>query len=170
MNAGLTDHRRPSFWKRRIVAPIAAQLTQGVTPQKIALTIALGIVVGVFPILGATTALCGIAGVVFKLNQPIIQLVNYLLTPVHLALLIPFYRAGEMLLRRDPIPLSVSLLFERFSAGFWKFLADFGMIAIGGILVWLILAPFFIAGIFYGTLSPLRTLAAKLTSEPAPAS
>jgi uncharacterized protein (DUF2062 family) len=158
-----------SFWRRRIVAPIAAQLMQGVTPEKIALTIALGMAIGVFPILGATTVLCGVAGVAFKLNQPIIQLVNYLFTPVQLALLIPFYRAGEHLLRREPIPLSVSLLVERFSAGFWKFLGDFGMVGVGGILVWLILAPLFVTAIYYSTRPPLRGLAAKLSSAPSPA-
>jgi uncharacterized protein (DUF2062 family) len=151
-----------SFWQRRVIAPIVAQLTQGVTPEKIALTLALGSVLGLFPILGATTALCGAAGVAWRLNQPIIQLVNYLLTPLHLVLLIPFYRAGEYLLGRDPIPLSISLLFERFSMGFWKFLADFGMIAVGGILVWLILAPFTIAAIYYGTRAPLRALATRI--------
>src|SRR5678815_1310745 len=113
---------RRSFWQRRIVTPIVAQLTQGVTPQKIALTIALGLMLGIFPILGSTTALCALAGIVLKLNQPIIQLVNYLGYPLQLALLIPFYRAGEHLLGRTPIPLSVSLLFDRFGADFWQFL------------------------------------------------
>jgi uncharacterized protein (DUF2062 family) len=151
-----------SFWQRRVVAPIVAQLTQGVTPEKIALTLALGVVLGLFPILGATTALCGLAGVAWRLNQPIIQLVNYLLTPLHLALLIPFYRAGEWLLHRDPIPLSIPLLFERFNAGFWKFLADFGMVAVGGILVWLLLAPFTAAAIYFAVRPPLRVLAARI--------
>jgi len=151
-----------SWWKRKVVAPIAAQLTQGVTPEKIALTIALGAVIGVFPILGATTALCGIAGVTWRLNQPIIQLVNYLLTPLHIALLIPFYRAGERLLGLERIPLSVPLLYERFSAGFWKFLHDFGMIAVGGIVVWILVAPFAIAFIYYSARPPLRVLATRL--------
>jgi uncharacterized protein (DUF2062 family) len=158
MSAAVAD----SFWQRRIVAPIAAQLTQGVTPEKIALTLALGVVLGLFPILGATTALCAAAGVLCRLNQPIIQLVNYLLTPLHLALLIPFYRAGEWLLHRDPIPLSISLLFERFSAGFWKFLADFGMVALGGILVWLLFAPLAAIVIYFATRPPLRALAARI--------
>ena len=85
---------RASWWQRRVVAPIVQQLRQGITPQKIALTLALGGVLGIFPILGATTLLCGIAGVWLRLNQPIIQLVNYLVYPLQIALLIPFYRAG----------------------------------------------------------------------------
>jgi len=151
-----------SFWRRRIVAPIVGQLVQGVTPQKIALTIALGLVLGIFPILGSTTALCALAGIFLRLNQPIIQLVNYLGYPLQLALLIPFYRAGEHLLGREPIPLSIPLLFDRFAADFWQFLRDFGMIAVGGILVWLIAAPCAAAVIYLGVLAPLKGAALRM--------
>lgn len=139
-----------------------AQLTQGVSPEKLALTIALGIMISIFPILGATTALCALAGIALRLNQPIIQLVNYLAYPLQLALLIPFYRAGEHMLGRAPIPLSIPLLFERFRADFMQFLRDFGMIAVGGIIIWLIVAPAGIAALYFSTRPPLRGLASKL--------
>src|SRR5262245_45120940 len=64
------------FWRRRVIGLIVAQLTQGVSPEKIALTIALGSTIAIFPIMGSTTLLCLIVGVWCKLNQPIIQLVN----------------------------------------------------------------------------------------------
>jgi uncharacterized protein (DUF2062 family) len=147
-----------SFWRRRVVAPIVAQLTQGVTPEKIAFTLALGIALGVFPILGSTTALCAIAGVLVKLNQPIIQSVNYLVYPLQLILLIPFYRAGEQLLGRAPIPLSIPMLLDRFQANTGQFLKDFGMVGVGGILVWFIVAPAAIAAIYFTTRGPLRAL------------
>ena len=50
-----------SFWHKRIVGPIVAQLRQGIAPEKVALTIALGMVLGVFPILGSTMLLCALA-------------------------------------------------------------------------------------------------------------
>ena len=151
-----------SFWRRRIVAPIAAQLTQGVTPEKIAFTIALGVVLGVFPILGSTTILCALAGILVRLNQPIIQLVNYVAYPLQLLLLIPFYRAGEHLLGRPPIPLSIPLLLGRFKEDTGQFLKDFGMIGVGGILVWLIIAPVAVGGIYAGVRGPLRMLAGRM--------
>lgn len=153
----------PSFWQRRIVAPVMAQLTQGVTPEKIALTAALGVTISVCPVLGTTTALCALAALVFRLNQPIIQLVNYLAYPLQIALLIPFYRAGEHLLGRQPVPLSVSLLIERFRADALKFLADFGMIALGGALVWLAAAPLAVGALYFILRPPLRGLAGKLS-------
>jgi len=155
---------RASFWQRRVVAPIVGQLRQGITPEKIALTIALGLVLGSFPILGSTTLLCGLAALWLRLNQPIIQLVNYVSYPLQLALLIPFYRAGEMLFRQPPTPLSIPLMFERFTADFWQFLRDYGMIAVHGIVVWCLLAPLAAAVIYYTLRSPLRALSSRITS------
>ncbi len=150
------------WYRRWILAPIAAQLTQGVTPDRIALTIALGIMLGIFPILGSTTLLCGAVGVWLKLNQPIIQLLNYVAYPLQIALLIPFYRAGESLFGTDHLPLSISLLFQRFADDWWQFLQDFGGIALQGIVVWMIVAPFGAAALYYSSRTPLRAFARRL--------
>lgn len=131
-----------SWWQRRVVAPIVQQLRQGITPRKIALTLALGGVLGIFPILGATTLLCAIAGVWLRLNQPIIQLVNYLVYPLQVALLIPFYRAGERLFGAEPVPIvDVAGLIARFGEGPWQFILDYGLVGLYGITVWLLVAP-----------------------------
>jgi len=159
-----------SFWQRRVVTPIIHQLKQGITPEKIALTLALGLVLSVFPILGATTILCGLAGYALRLNQPIIQIINYLAYPLQLTLLIPFYRAGERLLGRDPVPLNIPLLFERFAASVAQFFKDFGMIAAGGILVWLLLAPFAGAAFYFAVRPLLRRLATRIQQPPVGAS
>ena len=151
--------QRESFWKRRVVAPVLAQLKQGVTPERLALTVALGFALGIFPILGSTTLLCAVGAYALRLNQPVIQLVNYFAYPLQLALIIPLYRAGETLFGRAHIPLSVPLIFERFRADFWKFLADFGIIAVQGIVVWCLLAPFAIAALYFTARPLLRRLA-----------
>ena len=152
---------RESFWKRRVVTPLVAQLKQGVTPEKLALTVALGLVLGIFPILGATTLLCGFAAIALRLNQPVIQLVNYFAYPVQLALIIPIYQAGEKLFGNAPIPLSIPLIFERFRADFGQFLRDFGTIAVQGIVVWCILAPVLVAALYFTTRPLLRKLARR---------
>ena len=150
----------PSWWQRRVVAPIVAQMRQGITPREIALTLALGGVLGIFPILGATTALCAIAGVWLRLNQPLIQLVNYLVYPLQLALLIPFYRAGERLFGAEPVPIvDVASLVTRFGEGPWQFLLDYGKVGLYGIVVWMLLAPVLIAAAYYALRPALASLA-----------
>lgn len=145
-----------------MIAPIVGQLRQGTTPEKIALTIALGVVIGIFPILGATTVLCGIAAARLRLNQPIIQLVNYLAYPAQLLTLLPFYRAGETLLGRSHLPLSIPMLVQRFRDDTGKFFGDFGMIALGGIVVWCFVAPLIASALYFGLRSPIRGLATRV--------
>lgn len=160
---------QPSAWQRRVVAPIAAQLRQGITPEKLALTLALGGALGLFPILGASTLLCGIAAVWLRLNQPIIQLVNYLVYPLQLLLLIPFYRAGEWLFRSPPVPIAdVPGLVARFAAGPWQFLLDYGAVGLYGVTVWCLLAPAGIAMAYYLLKPALQGMAVALRTRQRP--
>lgn len=154
--------RAGSFWSDRVVGPVVTQLKQGITPEKVVLTIALGAVIGIFPILGATTLLCGLVAVWLRLNQPIIQLVNYLAYPVQIILLLPFYRAGETLFGRQHMPLSIPMLIERFRADTGRFFGDFGMIGLGGIGVWCILAPVVGTALYFTLRPPVRALAARV--------
>ncbi|WP_028007473.1 DUF2062 domain-containing protein [Solimonas flava] len=152
-----------SIWQRRLVDPVVAQLRQGITPDRIALTLALATVLGVFPILGATTFLCALAAIWLRLNQPVMQLANYLLTPLHVALLLPFYRAGETLFGQAHVPIfSVGELLARFQTDPLQFVVDYGRVALYGICVWALLAPF-AAALLYLTLRPaLRQLARRV--------
>ena len=154
-----------SFWRRRVVNVIVGQLKQGITPDKIALTIALGASLAIFPILGSTTLLCAATAVWLRLNQPVIQLVNYLAYPLQLILLIPFYRAGEWF-GAPHLSLSIPQLVTRFTAGPLKFIADFGTIALGGIAVWFVIAPPLIALIYFALRHPLRLAAGRVSSRP----
>lgn len=79
---------------REILSKLAAA-TEGLSPNKIALIVAVGLVLGAFPVYGCPTILCGLAAVALRLNLPAIQLVNQMATPVQIALLIPLARAGS---------------------------------------------------------------------------
>ncbi len=137
---------------------IVTQLRQGVTPKEIALTIALGLVLGVFPILGATTLLCGIAAARLRLNQPVIQLVNYVAYPLQLAAIIPFYRAGESLFGQPHLPLSIPMLIERFRTDIGTFIGDFWLLAVQGIVVWCLVAPLVAFATYHALQPALRAL------------
>jgi hypothetical protein len=79
------------------VSAIAARLaavTAGLTPEKVALVIAVGFVLGTFPVLGTATILCAIAALVFRLNMPALQAVGQIVTPAQYALLLPLARLG----------------------------------------------------------------------------
>ena len=52
--------RMREFLQRRLVAPLLVLLRQGVTPRELALCLALGITIGLIPVLGVSTALCAV--------------------------------------------------------------------------------------------------------------
>ena len=63
---------------RRPGKKILELLRQGLTPEKIALGIAVGMTLSTFPELGSTTLLCITAAAVFGLNLPAMQIVSWL--------------------------------------------------------------------------------------------
>jgi len=75
---------------------------QGMSPQKLALTITLGIVLGTVPVLWGSTVLCSALAVKLRLNQPGIQAVNYLVYPLQIALIGPFYWMGARIFPWGP--------------------------------------------------------------------
>jgi uncharacterized protein (DUF2062 family) len=142
------------FFHRRLIRPVLDLLRQGVTPEKLALSLALGALFGVFPALGCTTVLCAIAALIWGLNLPAIQLVNYLMYPVQIALLIPFFRLGEKLFRAPHLPISISQIYAMVHADPWGAIKFLWNTTWHAIVVWALLAPLATATIYF-VLTPL---------------
>ena len=70
-------------------------LSMGISPRRLALTLALGFAIGCLPFIGITTALCALVAVALRLNLPAIQAANYLAMPLQLVLIMPFVRLGR---------------------------------------------------------------------------
>lgn len=172
-----------SFWQRRVRDPIVNQLTQGVTPEKMALTLSVGSALALFPILGTTTVLCLVVGIVLRLNQPIIQVVNLLCYPIHLPLIIVMFRFGESLFDVPHVKFSLKYLQEMyglFADDRNLFFARFGGTVLHGIVAWALLAPAWILLVYFTTRPVLRgivrvkaenaakALAAKPAEHPVP--
>ncbi|MDB5972636.1 MAG: hypothetical protein JWQ90_5086 [Hydrocarboniphaga sp.] len=134
---------------------VIEQLRRGITPHQLALTFAVASVLSLFPVLGTTTLLCIIVGTLMKLNHPLMQLVNYLMTGLQLLLLLPLWKAGEWL-GAPHLSLSFEELKTRFDAAPWQSTRDFGEILLGGIGIWVLCAPVWIA-LVYAIMRPLLT-------------
>jgi uncharacterized protein (DUF2062 family) len=150
----LDDGKKEGFFRLRIGRPIVELLRQGVTPEKMALSLALGVALGVFPVLGTTTALCALAAFVWRLNLPAIQIVNYFVYPLQIALLIPFFRAGENLFGATHLPLSVAQILAAVHASFWGAMRFLWTTTWHAIVVWCLVAPVFV-GLAYAVLVPV---------------
>ncbi|MCU0556102.1 MAG: DUF2062 domain-containing protein [Desulfobacterales bacterium] len=129
------------LWEKKVIRPILAVLRQGATAPKIALGIACGVSLGVFPMLGATTVLCALAALVFRLNLAAIQLVNCIVYPFQILLLIPFFRAGDRLFRVEPLALSVGDVLALIEADCWGAVLLLWDTTLRAIAVWLMVGP-----------------------------
>jgi uncharacterized protein (DUF2062 family) len=72
-------------------------LRQGISPRRLALTLALGFAVGCIPVVGIPTVLCAALALALRLNLPVIQMANYIAMPLQLILIVPFVRLGRWL-------------------------------------------------------------------------
>jgi uncharacterized protein (DUF2062 family) len=150
-----------AFVRRRVIEPIFDLLRQGVTPEKIALSLAFGLGLGIFPVLGVSTVLCTVIAIVLRLNLPAIQLVNYLASPVQLGLIIPFVRVGEHLLGLAPQPLSISEGFRLMAIGALHAVIVLWDAILHAALGWIVIGPVLIATL-YRVFRRLLTRAARL--------
>lgn len=149
-----------AFVRRRLVDPILELLRQGVTPEKIALSLAFGLGIGIFPVLGVSTVLCTVIAIVLRLNLPAIQLVNYLASPLQLALIIPFVRVGEQLLGIRPQPLSISEGFRLMAVGVLHAVHVLWDAIVHAAVGWIVIGPVLIYAL-YRALRPVLIRAAR---------
>lgn len=133
--------RMREFIYSKIGQPFLKLLKQGVTPEKLAFTAALGIMISIFPVLGSTTFLCAVAAIISGLNLPAIQAINYLLYPLQIALLIPFYRAGNFLFGNEKTQISVGKVFEMINNDIPGAIKSLWDVTIHAIVVWILIAP-----------------------------
>jgi uncharacterized protein (DUF2062 family) len=82
----------------------ATWMLQGISPRRLALTLALGFAVGCLPVVGIPTIVCAALALAFGLNLPAIQAANYMVMPLQLVLIVPFVRLGGRLFRFAPRP------------------------------------------------------------------
>jgi len=70
---------------------------EALSPEQVALLLSVGLILGVFPIMGCPTAFCLLAALRLRLNLVALQLLNQISSPLQLALLLPLERAGAWL-------------------------------------------------------------------------
>lgn len=104
--------RSRNFLYRRAVLPLLALLRLGASPRRLAWSIAVGLLIGINPVLGTTTVLCFAVAMILRLNLAASQLANHLIYPLQLLLFVPFLQLGSYIFHTPPVPFSTSALLE----------------------------------------------------------
>jgi uncharacterized protein (DUF2062 family) len=114
-----------------------ACLRQGISPRRLALTLALGFAIGCIPVLGVTTALCFVIAFALRLNFPAIQAANWTAMPLQLALIVPFVRLGRLFGFGSSRAIEAGALLHNTPS---TFLMQMGGLAGQAMLAWLVIA------------------------------
>jgi len=116
-------------------------LQQGMSPGKIALSVALGSTLGLFPIPGMSTLMCGLAALTLRLNQAVIQAVNYAVYPLQL-LMMGFYLAvGSQWFGGNGSMESFTATVDLLRYDFWSGLLALKQLGFYAVAVWLLTSP-----------------------------
>jgi uncharacterized protein (DUF2062 family) len=144
---------------RKLAVAILDLLRQGLTPEKIAMAIAVSIALSTFPVLGSTTLLCIATSSLFGLNLAAMQLVSWLAYPLQLNLFVPLLRLGSKIVHSDvPIP-SLVTIGKMLASDLFGTIRIFWPATMGAILAWCLASPAVIIAIYWLTIFPIRRLA-----------
>ena len=142
--------------------------------QYVAIQLA-GSAIGLFPIIGTTSLLCFLIGWALKLNQPLIQLINQAMWPVHVPIIFVCVWVGQFLFNAPHAHFSIRYMNELLRNHPSLFFEKFGMTALHAVVGWTVMAPFYVAIIYYLSLPIMRSVtrlktevAAKVVAENPP--
>ncbi len=155
-----------SLLQRKLVQPVLALLQQGMTPEKLAWSLAAGLAIGINPLLGSTTVLCLLAAFVFRLNVVASQLANHVSYPLELLLLIPLIRTGAMLFHTPPLPLAPDRILHASRTNLMQTTEMLWMWEWHALVVWAMLSAVLVPALAL-TLKPLLRQALRKFSKPA---
>jgi uncharacterized protein (DUF2062 family) len=129
-------------WVRaRIRDPIVGMLRHGLSPEGLAWSLAAGVAIGIIPLFGTSTAICVGVAAAFRLNQPAMQLANYLAYPLQILLLFPFIRMGEWLFGAPRLNLSLAHIQAALRADAWGAVQMFWTSLWHASVAWLLVVP-----------------------------
>jgi hypothetical protein len=117
---------------------VAVWLTQGISPRRLALTLALGFAIGCIPVVGIPTFACAALALALRLNLPAIQAANYIVMPLQLVLIVPFVRMGGWLFASAPRQALAAGTLLRQSPR--NLVSQWGSITGHAMLAWLVVA------------------------------
>ncbi len=125
---------------RRLFQPVKRFLLMGLSPERISHTIALGACLGTMPVPGTSTLLCTFVSLVFRLNLPLIQFINYAVFPLQFFLLIPYYKGAAFLTGTQILGNFPNGFFQTFKENWFEaFISGIVLIA-AAVFIWLLVS------------------------------
>ncbi len=148
---------------RKFQQVLKNSLLQGTAPEQVSLTITLGILFGIIPVIGVTTILLALIAIRLKLNMVVIQLTNFAVYPLQLLLLIPFFKLGQIIFQGPVLVTGFQQIQQALTSAPLKIFYYFWRLTIQGTVVWLVFSVPTGFILYYVILIPMRKFAKKNT-------
>ncbi len=125
--------------RHKFLIPFRLLPEQGLSPEKFAFSVTIGIVSGLFPVIGATTLLSLLLTMLFRQNLLVVQAVQWLIALIQIFLIIPFMHFGAFLLNQHILQLNITQVRLAFQPGLLSGFRTIGILHLYGIFAWIVL-------------------------------
>ncbi|MFC2135514.1 DUF2062 domain-containing protein [Bacteroidota bacterium] len=148
----------------KYLAPIKKLLMQGSSPKAIAFGLAAALVLGLFPVIGSTTILITLFALVFRLNLPLMQLVNYTIFPLQIIVIVPLMKLGEIIFGFEKLSYTASEIAALVSEDMLNAIELLWNVTMQAIGAWLIVAPLIALTFFYLLFPVIKKMKMKIAT------
>jgi uncharacterized protein (DUF2062 family) len=148
--------------QRVVVDPLMRLLKVGATPEQLAWSLALGIVIGINPLIGSTTLAALALATAFRLNIVASQVGNHAMYPAELLLFPVFLKLGSKVFGSEKLPLTGKALMGAVRRHPWDTTRMLWMWEWHALVVWAVLAALAMPVISYGLRPVLRRMLARM--------
>ena len=153
--------------KKKVFIPIRKALKNGISQKRLAVSLALGITVGLMPFYGITTLLVGALAYTLRLDFVIMQVVHYIVHPIQIALIIPFFKVGNFFIGKEEVNFTVREYLSLFKSDFWLAISELWKMNLLAIIIWGLLAIPMFYFLYYFFIYSIKRYSHLLIRRPA---
>jgi uncharacterized protein (DUF2062 family) len=153
------------LWQRCIVNPVMGLLRCGADPDRLAWSLALGLVVGVNPLLGSTTLLVLGLAAAFRLNIVASQVGNHTMYPVEILMFPVFIKLGALVFKTEKLPLEGKALWAAAKYHPWQTTRLLWSWEWHALVVWAVVAVAAVPVIAWGLKPVLEKMARRVSRK-----
>ncbi|WPP48542.1 DUF2062 domain-containing protein [Catalinimonas niigatensis] len=133
----------------RVGKMVLGLLKQGMSAQKLSLTLSLGVVLGIVPVFGFVTAVCAGIAAWWRLNIPLAIAVLYAVMPLQILLFIPFIRLGESIFGISKLVLAPEKILDHLQLDPLGYMLQIWHSVLGALGAWALCALLLGSAIYY---------------------
>ena len=126
--------------RNKYLVPFRLVPEGGIPPDKMAFSITLGVLTGVFPVLGATTAISLLFTMLFRQNLLVVQSVQWIMAMLQIILIVPFMQLGAFILKARSVDISLHQINISFQHGFFTGIKTIGVLHLYAIFTWTLIS------------------------------